>query len=42
MLFADAESRVFMFITDTEIFTSLGISMVLIIIGIIHDKRKDD
>jgi len=40
-MFADEESYFFRMFGDTEIFFCLGVSLVLLVIGVITDLRED-
>lgn len=40
-IFTDPESRLFNYFSDQEIYICLGISIVLLILGVINDTRKE-
>ena len=41
LFFTDPESRLFNYFGDQETYICLGISMVLMILGVINDTRKE-
>ena len=41
MTYADAESHIFKFVGDTEIYVCIGLSILFIILGLLRDRRHD-